>query len=305
MGTTLRSHGRFEYSPIVGRPDFSWPGSRRLAVYVALCVEHFSYGESGLGLSYSPGIPHPNTYNWAWREYGNRVGGWRLLEMFEQLGVSPTVLLNTECYEHCPELVDGYRAAGAEFVAHGRTNSVSPNELEERDEREMIQDVFTTMSRHEAKSPGGWMSPGANPSAVTEDLLAEVGFTYTLDWPMDDQPTWMRTRGGPLLSVPYPQEVNDVPMIALHHGTAGAFVDMVTDNLDEMVDQSQHQALVYGITIHTFIVGQPYRLRRFRQAMERLVELPGIWLTTPGEIASHYAGITPAEAALSGVVTRK
>ena len=82
----LRSHGRFEYSPIVARPDFSWPGGQRLAVYIALCMEHFSYGESGLGLSYSPGIPHPNTYNWAWREYGNRVGGWRLLEMFEQAG---------------------------------------------------------------------------------------------------------------------------------------------------------------------------------------------------------------------------
>jgi len=299
----LRSHGRFEYSPIIARPDFSWPGGQRLAVYIAVCMEHFSYGESGLGLSYSPGIPHPNTYNWAWREYGNRVGGWRLLEMFQRNGVPPTVLLNTACYEHCPELVDAYRSVGAEFVAHGRTNSVSPNELDERDEREMIRDVFDTMSRHEGKAPGGWMSPGANPSAVTEDLLAEIGFTYTLDWPMDDQPTWMRTRGDTLLSVPYPQEVNDVPMIALHHGTASAFADMVTDNLDEMADQSQHQALVYGITIHTFIMGQPYRLRRFRQAVEHLVGLPGVWLTTPGEIASHYAGIISADAALSGVVT--
>jgi hypothetical protein len=147
------------------------------------------------------------------------------------------------------------------------------------------------------------MSPGANASAVTEDLLAEVGFTYTLDWPMDDQPTWMRTRGGPLLSVPYPHEVNDVPMIALHHGTADAFAEMMTDNLDEMVEQSQHQALVYGITIHTFIMGQPYRLRRFRQAVEYLVGLPEVWLTKPGEIATHYAGITTAEKALSGVVT--
>ena len=299
----LRSHGRFEYSPITTRPDFSWPGGRRLAVYIALCMEHFMYGEGGLGLSYSPGIPHPNTYNWAWREYGNRVGGWRLLELYQQRGVPPTVLLNTECYEHCPELVDAYRAAGAEFVAHGRTNSVCPNELDESDEREMIQHVFETMSRNEGKAPAGWMSPGANPSTVTEDLLAEIGFTYTLDWPMDDQPTWLRTRGGPILSIPYPHEVNDVPMIALHHGTAPAFAEMMTDNLDELVDQSQHQPLVCGITVHTFIVGQPYRLRRFRQAMEHLVGLPGVWLSTPGEIASHYAGITAPEAALSGVVT--
>jgi hypothetical protein len=266
-------------------------------------MEHFSYGEDGLGLSYSPGIPHPNTYNWSWREYGNRVGGWRLLDLFQQQGVPPTVLLNTECYEHCPELVDAYREAGTEFVDHGGTNSVAPNELDESDEREMIKQVFETMSQQEGKAPGGWMSPGANPSAVTEDLLAETGFAYTLDWTMDDQPTWLRTRGGPLLSVPYPHEVNDVPMIALHHGTAPAFEEMMTDNLDELVEQSKHQPLVCGITIHTFIMGQPYRLRRFRQAVEHLVGLPEVWLTTPGQIASHYAGITTPEEALSGVVT--
>ena len=146
------------------------------------------------------------------------------------------------------------------------------------------------------------MSPGANPSAVTEDLLAENGFRYTLDWPMDDQPVWMRTRGGPLLSVPYPHEVNDVPMIVFHHGTAGAFAEMMIDNLDELLEQSAQQPLVCGIVVHSFIVGQPYRLRRFRTALEHLVGLPGVWLTTPGEIAEHYAGIeAPPAAAASDV----
>jgi allantoinase len=287
----LPTHGRFEYSPITARPDYAWPGGKRLAVYLAVCVEHFSYGEGGLGLSYSPGIPHPNTYNWAWREYGNRVGGWRLLALLEQHGIPPTVLLNSECYEHCPELVDAYREAGAEFVAHGRTNSVHPNELDEEAERAMIHDVVEAMSRHEGTAPAGWMSPGANPSAVTEDLLAEHGFRYTLDWPMDDQPAWMRTRGGPLLSVPYPHEVNDVPMIAFHHGTAGAFADMVIDTLDELLQQSAQQPIVCGIVTHTFIVGQPHRLRRFRKAVEHLVGLPGVWLTTPGAIAEHFTAI--------------
>jgi hypothetical protein len=290
----LPSHRRFEYSPITGRDDFSWPDGRRQAVYVAVCLEHFAYGEGGLGLPYSPGIPHPNTYNWAWREYGNRVGGWRLLEVLAQRGIPPTVLLNTECYEHCPELVDAYRAAGTEFVAHGRTNSVHPNELEESAEAEMIRDVFETMSRHEDEPPGGWMSPGANPSRVTEDLLVEAGFTYTLDWPMDDQPTWLRTRSGPLLSVPYPHEVNDVPMVVLHHGTGPAFADMVVENLDELHEQSARQALVCGIVVHSFIVGQPFRLRRFRRALEHLTSLPDVWLTTPRRIAAHYAELHPA-----------
>jgi allantoinase len=298
----LPSHGRFDYSPITARPDFTWPEGKRLAVYIAVCLEHFSYGEGGLGLSYSPGIPHPNTYNWAWREYGNRVGGWRLLALLQRHSIPPTVLLNSECYEHCPQLVDAYRAAGTEFVAHGRTNSIHPNDLEEDAERAMIRDVVELMTEREGRAPAGWMSPGANPSAVTEDRLAENGFQYTLDWPMDDQPVWMRTRGGPLLSIPYPHEVNDVPMIAFHHGTAGAFAEMMIDNLDELLEQATQQPLVCGIVTHSFIVGQPYRLRRFRTAVEHLVRLPGVWITTPGAIAEHYAAIeAPAAAAASDV----
>jgi allantoinase len=290
----LPSHGRFEYSAITERADFSWPEGKRLAVYVALCLEHFSYGEGGLGLSYSPGLPHPNTYNWAWREYGNRVGGWRLLDLFAAYGVPPTVLLNTECYEHCPQLVDAYRDAGAEMVGHGRTNSTHPNELDESAERDMIASVYEAIEQNEPGPPAGWMSPGANPSAVTEDLLAETGYRYTLDWPMDDQPVWLRTRGGPLLSIPYPHEVNDVPSIVFHDLTGPGFADMVVANVDEMLEQSQHQPLVCGITVHSFIVGQPFRLRQFRDALAHVAGLPGVWLTTPGRVAEHFAGLHPA-----------
>jgi hypothetical protein len=163
------------------------------------------------------------------------------------------------------------------------------------------------MATNEGTPPAGWMSPGANPSSVTEDLLAETGFRYTLDWPMDDQPTWMTTRGGPLLGVPYPQEVNDVPMIALHHGTAPAFAEMVVDTLDEMAEQSARQPLVCGIVIHSFIIGQPYRLRRFRPALQHLVGLGDrVWLTTPGEIAEHFGALEPPplpERAASGADT--
>jgi peptidoglycan/xylan/chitin deacetylase (PgdA/CDA1 family) len=285
----LPSHGRFEYSPIVGRPRFAWPGGARLAVYVAVCTEHFGYGEGGLGLAYSPGLPHPNTYNWAWREYGNRVGGFRIADLLAAHDIPPTVLLNTADYDHAPELMAAYRAAGAEFVGHGHTNSVHPNELDEADERRLVDQVYRAIESHEGVAPAGWMSPGANPSAVTEDLLAERGFGYTLDWPMDDQPVWLGTRGGPLLSVPYPHEVNDVPMVVFHHGTADAFATMVVDSFDEMLEQSAAQPLVLAITIHTFIVGQPFRLRRFRAALEH-VRRHGehVWFTTAGDIAHYY-----------------
>lgn len=296
----LPSHGRFPYSAITDREDFTWPGGRRLALYVAVCVEHFSYNAGGLGLSYSPGLAHPNTYNWGWREYGNRVGGFRVVDLLAASGMRPTALVNSECYEHCPELLAAFRDAGSEFVAHGRTNSEHPNDLSEQDEREMVREVHETLAVGEGTPPRGWMSPGANPSERTEDLLAARGFTYTLDWPIDDQPTWLSTRAGPLLSVPYPHEVNDVPAIAMHHLSADGFARMVIDAVDEMLVQSAKQPLVCGITIHTFILGQPFRLRRFREAMAHIDALrEHIWLTTAGDIAEHYATqvqAAPAEA---------
>jgi allantoinase len=291
----FKQNPRFDYQGIRGRPDFAWPGKKKLAVYVALCVEHFSYG-SGLGLPYSPGLDHPNSYNWGWREYGNRVGGWRLLELFEEYKLPLSVLLNTACYDHCSELIAAFRARGDEIVAHGRTNSENANGMSEADERALIAEVTEAIKKHEGKQPGGWMSPGAHPSALTEDLLAEAGYRYTLDWPMDDQPVWMKTRSGPLLSVPYPHEVNDVPMVVLHHGTSTAFADMAIDQFDEMLAQSDKQPLALGITIHSFIVGQPFRLRQFRRVLNRIAsKTESIWFTTAGQIAEHYVGIVPSK----------
>jgi allantoinase len=137
--------------------------------------------------------------------------------------------------------------------------------MSEADERALIAEVTEVIKKHEGKQPGGWMSPGAHPSALTEDLLAEAGHRYTLDWPMDDQPVWMKTRNGPLLSVPYPHE----SMLILHHGTSTAF-DMAIDQFDEMLAQSDKQPLALGITIHSFIVGQPFRPRQFRRVLERI-----------------------------------
>jgi len=289
----LPSHGRFDYSAITDRPDFSWPDGKRLAVYIALCLEHFSYGEGGLGLSYSPGLPHPNTYNWAWREYGNRVGVWRLIRLFEELQMPVSLLLNSEVYDHCPEVVAAFRARGDEVVGHGRTNSEHQNDFDEAGERALIRDVTEAIRKHEGKPPAGWLSPGVNPSKLTPDLLQEAGYKYILDWPMDDQPVWMKTRNGRILSVPYPHEVNDIPMIVLHHGTADKFADMIIDQFNEMLEQSKEQSLVYGVAIHAFIVGQPFRLVHLRRALQH-VRAAGdrVWFATTGQIAQHFTEVT-------------
>jgi hypothetical protein len=292
----LRTHGRFPYSPIVDRPDFKWPNGGRLAIHVCVNLEHFAYGE-GLGVSYSPGLPHPNTYNWGWREYGNRVGVWRLLELFDEFKLPVSLLLNSEVYDHCPQVVAAFRARGDEVVAHGRSNSEHQNDFDEAGEARLIRDVTDAIERHEGKKPTGWLSPGVNPSDLTPDLLQEAGYRYILDWPMDDQPVWIRTRKGRILSLPYPHEVNDIPMVVLHHGTAEAFADMIIANHDEMVRQSGKQSLVFGISLHAFIMGQPFRLGALRRAFAHIKKTGhDVWFTTTGAIADHYIAHGPKEA---------
>ncbi|AMY20655.1 MULTISPECIES: polysaccharide deacetylase family protein [Nocardiaceae] len=287
----LPSHDRFGYSPITERPQFTWPGGGTLAVYVAVNCEHFAYGATDLG--YTPGGQSPDTYNWAWREWGNRVGAFRLADTLREVGIRPTVLVNAEIYDHAPQVVEALRVLGGEVVAHGRTNSRIPVVQDEDEERRSIEHVRAVIERYEGAAPRGWMSPGAAPSAVTEDLLAENGFDYTLDWPVDDRPVWLRTRSRPILSVPYPHEINDLPVIVHHHGTGRDFADRIVDTVDELSEQSRQQSVVLSISTHTFLTGQPDRLRHFRRALHHVVETPGVWLTTPGDIADHYRTIEP------------
>ncbi|WP_315833513.1 polysaccharide deacetylase family protein [Bradyrhizobium prioriisuperbiae] len=290
----LPTHDRFPYSAIANRPNFSWPEGRRLAFYVALCVESFAYNCSGLGTPLTPNHGHPNKFNWSWREYGNRVGGWRLIDLFDEFRLPLTVLLNSACYEHCPELIAVHRGRGDEIVGHGRTNSENQNGLSLEEERRLIQEATEAFRRHEGGSPRGWMSPGANATIQTEDLLAKEGYRYTLDWPIDDQPVWLTTDAGPLLSVPYAHELNDIPMVIFHDATAQQFADSSIDNFDELLCQSKQQPLVFGITIHNFIFGQPFRLKQLRRLLEHVTKhRDTVWFTTSGAIADHFASVVP------------
>lgn len=282
----LRQHGRFDYVPIHERTLPAWPGGRRLAVYVALNLEHYAFGE-GLVEDLAPGIPPPDVLNNSWREYGNRVGAWRLLELMRSLQLPVTLLVNSELYGACPQLIGAFRAYGAEIASHGRTNSQHQAGLSEPDERALIELVTATIRRHEGHAPGGWLSPWIAETALTPDLLHEAGYRYLLDWCMDDQPVWLRTRGGRLLSVPYPQELNDSVQVIGRHCSANEFAEMIVQQFDEMLEQAEAgQPLVMGIALHAMIVGQPYRLRALRGALRHIAQQrERCWLSTAGAVA--------------------
>ena len=284
----LPTHNRYDYSAITNRPDYDWPGGKRLAVYIGLNLEHFAFGE-GLGAELAPGGPQPDILNYAWRDYGNRVGAWRMLEMFDALNLPASVLANSVMYDYAPDLMKAFSARGDEIVGHGRTNSERQSVLSPKDEEALIVEATEVLATAEGKAPKGWLSPWIAESSVTPDLLKKAGYDYTLNWCMDDQPVWMRTEHGPLLSIPYPQEANDIPSIVARKDGAAAFADIIIDNFDEMLDQSQKQPLVMGIALHPYLVGQPYRLRQLRRALNHICQhQDDIWITQAGSICDAF-----------------
>lgn len=290
----MRIVERYPYSAIPDRSTYDWPEGKRLAVYIAVNIEAFVFGEfPGSDFTAVPHPPHHRGY--AWRDYGNRVGVWRILELLDALDLPASVNLNTAVYEQCPDVVSAFRERGDEMVAHGRTNSERQSEMEERVERKMIEEVTETMLRHEGKAPQGWLGPFISQSLVTPDLLQEAGYTYMLDWPLDDQPVWFTTRRGRILNVPYPSmEVNDSPAFIYRRVSEENFADMVIDDFDEKLSQSSDQPLVCPIALHTFIVGQPFRLRKLRRALEHVAaNRDRVWLTRPGAIAEHVKRLPP------------
>jgi len=299
----LRQHGRYSYQPITERTDFHWPGHKRLAVFVALNLEHYAFGE-GLVEDLVPNMPPPDVLNNSWRDYGNRVGAWRLLELFRALDIPVSLLVNSELYSACPQLIDAFRFAGAEIAAHGRTNSEHQGTLDEAAERALIQQVTSTIAHHEGQAPAGWLSPWIAETALTPDLLQEAGYSYLMDWCMDDQPVWLTTRQGHILSLPYPQEINDSAAIMGRQVGAAEFADMVIDQFDELLTQSRGQPLCMGIALHAMVIGQPFRMKHLRRALEHIHRHRGdCWLATAGEIARFSATVIPRPDAQTQGVT--
>ena len=285
---SLKSHGRYGYSAITRRPDYSWPGGKRLAVYLGFNLEHFEFG-SGLGAALGPKSPEPDVLNYSWRDYGNRVGAWRCLELFDSLKLPAGVILNTALYDYCPELVEAFVKRGDELIAHGHTNSERQREMNEAAERALLVSCKQRIQKESKTDPAGWLSPWISESHLTPDLLAETGYRYTLNWCHDDQPVEFATRNGKLWSIPYPQELNDIPMIVARLMGAEEFADLIVDNFDEMLAQSKAQPLVMGVALHPYIVGQPYRLRHLRRALKHIAKNKKVWFTTPGRICDFVS----------------
>jgi allantoinase len=297
MTTPLPVHKRYPFSLIDQRQDFSWPGGKRLAFYVCCNIEYFAFG-SGMGSEIGMVNPAPNHRSYAWRDYGNRVGLSRILDLLDELGLPGSHNVNSFLYHAHPEIFERIRERGDEIIGHGRTNAERQSQMWEADEARLIGEATAAIAQHEGKPPGGWLGPWLAETNHTPDLLKEAGYRYLLDWAADDQPFWMDTRAGKLLSVPYSLEINDSPAMVFRHHSAREFADMIVDQFEEMIEQCEKQPLVFSAILHTFVAGQPFRLRPLRNALKHCMQHPlaaeRVWYTTPGAIADYcYEQLAP------------
>lgn len=284
----LNQHGRYPYSMISARDSYRWPERKGLAIYLGMNLEVFSFGD-GLGAMIAPGGAQPDVLNYAWRDYGNRVGAPRMLELFDRLDLPCTALINSETYSHTPGLAEAFASRGDEVAGHGRTNAECQGVMSEVEEAALIAEATQVLTQRQGTAPKGWLGPWISQSHLTPDLLQEAGYEYLLDWCHDDQPTWMKTRKGRILSIPYPQELNDIPQIVGRKREGSEFADMIIDAFDVMLAESKSRPLVMGIALHGYLMGQPHRIKHLERALRYMQQNAGdqVWWTTAGAINDH------------------
>jgi allantoinase len=275
----------FDYSPITERPPISWPSGARVAVYIGLNVEHFLIDRPSTSIWPGTAELVPDALNYGWRDYGARVGIWRVIDILDRYGVRASVLLNSDVVHHNPQIVKAGLERSWAWLAHGRTNSVLHTGMTPDEERAVLTGIVDTIVAATGRRPRGWMGPGLTETFDTPALLAELGLDYVLDWTNDDQPYPLNVPG--VISVPYTVELNDLGLFG--KGTTGPeFVQIVKDQYEQLRADSQHSGRVMALALHPFVIGQAFRAKYLDEALAYLATQPDIWLTTSDDIAEHY-----------------
>jgi len=279
---------RLAYSAITERPSLRLPNDARLAVWIIVNIEVWDPREPmprtvlppPAGSSSIPDIP-----NWAWHEYGNRVGFWRMLEVFDALKIRATVAINGAAIAAYEPIARAARDRGWEFIGHGFTQT---NLQKVANQHEDIIKTTEAIQAYVGRRPRGWLGPGLTETWETPDLLREAGYDYVCDWILDDQPVVLKTRVGRIVNIPYTQECNDIAMMLIQHHKASEYRDRAIDQFEQLHADAQHSARVMALVVHPYIIGAPHRLRYFREALAHIATKPGVIFQTGEEIHDWY-----------------
>jgi peptidoglycan/xylan/chitin deacetylase (PgdA/CDA1 family) len=213
------------------------------------------------------GAPMPDIPNWAWHEYGNRVGFWRILDVLDEARIRAVLAINGSAIARYRRIAEAAFERGWEFIGHGFSQK---NMQKVADERDDIRRTAAAIRRLIGKNPRGWLGPGLTETWETPDLLAEEGYDYVCDWVLDDEPVWLRTRTRPIVNLPYTQECNDVAMMLIQHHKAGEYLDRAVDQFDQLHRDAARSARIMALVVHPYIMGAPHRLKYFRAALAHI-----------------------------------
>lgn len=291
VGTAPRDHGRFDFSAIPSRPQLEWPGDARVALWVIPNIEYFLFDRPSSSIIQSTVQFVPDVLNYAWRDYGVRVGIWRMMEIMEKYGVKGTVALNADACAHYPGIIEAGKSLDWEWMGHGLNNSSLITGISDAEERKIVQEVVSTITQATGTAPRGWLSPALTETYHTPDILAENGIHYLANWTNDDQPYEMRVRAGRMLAMPYSVEMNDYTAF-LEQGLSGKdFGDAICDQFDQLYADGASTGRVMSLCLHPFLIGQPHRAKHFDRALKYLTSHDGVWLAKGGEIADWYSSV--------------
>ena len=279
-----------QYAPVVGRPPVQWPGGKRLAVWVVPNVEFYEYTPPpAVGRETWDRVPvHPDVREYGFRDYGNRVGLWRMDEVLRQYPLRPTVSLNLALLDHFPQIAQLIRERGWAVMSHGLYNTRFLYGMDEAQERAFYRDNIETLKRHTGADLQGILTPAITNTARTPALIAEAGLTYHADWVHDDVPVPIRVNGHRLVSIPYSYDLNDAPLWDGRPYGARYFVDACKAAFDRLYDESADGGRVFCVALHPYQIGQPHHVGHLREVLDHMAGREGVWWATGDEIAQHF-----------------
>ena len=283
---------RIAYSPIVTRPALRLPGGARMAVWVIVNIEEWNPLETMPRTVLTPpagGSPMPDIPNWAWHEYGNRVGFWRMLDVFDEMKIPGVLAINGSAILSYEPIARAALDRGWEFMGHGFGQK---NMQKVENEREDIVKTRDAVRAFTGRPPRGWLGPGLTETWETPDILVEEGFEYVADWVLDDQPVRLKTRSKPIVSIPYTQECNDVAMMLIQHHPAAEYRTRAIDQFNQLYKDSAKSARIMALVVHPYIMGAPHRLRYVQEALEHIRGHDDVLFWTGERIYEWYVTAT-------------
>lgn len=279
---------RIPYSAIVDRPPLKLPDGARMAVWTIVNVEEWSI-ERAMPRTVLPppyGQPIlPDLPNWAWHEYGMRVGFWRFVEVLKKYDLRATLAINGSVCRTYPRVARAALEAGWEFMGHGYIQRPMHHV---EDQRAAIRETIAAIKEFTGKPPRGWESPGLTETYDTIDHLREAGIEYVADWVLDDQPCQIETASGPIVSLPYTVEMNDIAMMVLQNHSSEEWLRRGIDQFDRLYAEAQNGMRVMAISVHPYITGVPHRIGYLEKLYEHILQRPGVKMWTGEQILDWY-----------------